>query len=104
MSGIGKMIKQAKKMHDEMTKVQEEVAKQETEITAGGGMVTVRVTGNQHIIKLKIDPKVVDPDDVEMLEDLITAAVNQAIEQSQKMMQDQMEKITGGLKIPGLGF
>lgn len=104
MSGMGKMIKQAKKMHDEMTRVQEEIARKETEVTAGGGMVTVRMTGDQHIVKLKIDPKAVDPDDIEMLEDLITAAVNQAVDQSQKMMQEQMEKITGGLKIPGFGF
>ncbi len=104
MAGMGKILKQAQKMQQEMARVQAELGEKEIEVTAGGGMITVKVTGNQHITGLKIRPEVVDPDDVEMLEDLIQAAVNQALESSQKMVQDEMGKITGGLNIPGLGF
>jgi len=101
---MGKLLKQAQKMQQEMTRVQAEVAEKEMEVTAGGGMITVRVNGNQQITGLKIKPDVVDPDDVEMLEDLIQVAVNQALESSQKMVQEEMGKVTGGFKIPGMGF
>lgn len=104
MAGMGKFLKQAQKMQQQMATLQDDLARKEIEVTAGGGMVTIKITGSQKITGLSIKPEVVDPDDVEMLEDLILAAVNQAVETSQKMVQDEMGKITGGMNIPGLGL
>jgi DNA-binding YbaB/EbfC family protein len=105
------MFKQAQKLQDEMSRVQEELGTLTAEGSAGGGMVNVTVSGKQRILSVKIDKEVVNPDDVEMLEDLIVAAVNQAMDHSQDMAQEAMQKVTGGLlgnlpgglKIPGLG-
>jgi len=95
-------MKQAQLMQQKMARMQEELAQREVEASAGGGMVTAVVNGKQQLISLKIDQGVVDPEDVEMLQDLVVAAVNEAIKKSQDMMQQEMSKITGGMNIPGL--
>jgi len=100
--GIGNIMKQAQQMQRRMADLQEELEKKHVEASAGGGMVTAVVTGKQELVELKIDPTVVDPDDVEMLQDLVTAAVNEAIKKSQQMAQEEMGQITGGMNIPGL--
>lgn len=100
--GIGNIMKQAQQMQRKMAEMQEELANKTVEASAGGGMVTAVVSGKQQLVDLKIEPAAVDPDDVEMLQDLVTAAVNEAIKQSQQMAQEEMSKITGGLNIPGL--
>ncbi|HZK42837.1 MAG TPA: YbaB/EbfC family nucleoid-associated protein [Syntrophomonadaceae bacterium] len=99
---MNKMIKQAKKMQEEMAKMQEELQEREIEAAAGGGVVNVVINGKQELISIKINPEAVDPEDVEMLEDLIIAAVNEGIRKSQEMVSTEMGKITGGLNIPGL--
>ena len=104
MANMNKFLKQAKKMQDDMAKAQSSLSQKETEITAGGGMIKVRITGDQRIIGLNINPEIVDPEDIETLEDVLLAAVNQALEESQKIMRDEMGKVTGGMNIPGLGF
>jgi len=100
--GLGNLMKQAQMAQQKMGRLQEEMETQQFEATAGGGMVTAVVNGKQKLLSLKIDPQVVDADDVEMLQDLISAAVNEAIGQSQKQMQAAMSKLTGGFNIPGL--
>ncbi len=100
--GMGNLMKQAQQMQAKMAKMQEEVGKRTVEAAAGGGMVKVVVTGRQEVVSIDIEPEVVDPDDVEMLQDLVLAAVNQALRESQAMMTDEMSKLTGGLKIPGM--
>lgn len=100
--GLGNIMKQAQQMQAKMARVQQELEKKEIEATAGGGMVTARVNGKQELLELKIEKDVVDPEDVEMLQDLVLAAVNEAIKQSQKMIQEEMGKVTGGMNIPGL--
>ncbi|WP_394713858.1 YbaB/EbfC family nucleoid-associated protein [uncultured Desulfuromonas sp.] len=100
--GLGNMMKQAQQMQQKMARIQEEVAKQEIEASAGGGMVTVVVNGKQEILSIKIDPNVVDPQDVDMLQDLILVATNEAVRKSQDIMQQEMSKLTGGMNIPGL--
>jgi len=100
--GIGNIMKQAQQMQRRMAEMQEELSKKQVEASAGGGMVTAVVSGKQQLLELKIDPAAVDPEDVEMLQDLVTAAVNEAIKQSQQMASEEMGKITGGMNIPGL--
>jgi len=100
--GMGNLLKQAQQMQAKMAKIQEEVGARTVEASAGGGMVTVIANGKQEILSIAIEPQVVDPDDVEMLQDLVLAAVNQALRESQAMMTDEMSKLTGGLKIPGM--
>ena len=100
--GIGNIMKQAQQMQRRMAELQQELENKQVEASAGGGMVTAVVSGKQQLLDLKIEPAVVDPEDVEMLQDLITAAVNEAIKQSQQMAQEEMAKVTGGLNIPGL--
>lgn len=99
---MNKMIKQARQVQEQIVKMQEELKEREIETTAGGGAITVRVNGKQELIAIKISPEVVDPDDIEMLEDLVIAAVNEGIRQSQEMVSAEMAKITGGFNIPGL--
>src|SRR5690554_4203107 len=99
---MNKMMKQVQKMQADMAKLQQELADREVEASSGGGVVTVKVNGKQEVLAIKIQPEAVDPDDVEMLEDLITAAVNEALRKSQDMVAGEMSKITGGMKIPGL--
>jgi DNA-binding YbaB/EbfC family protein len=102
MGGMGGLMKQAQKMQNRILKVQEEMAEKTIEASAGGGMVTVIANGRQEIVSIKVEKEVVDPDDVEMLEDLVLAAVNDALKKSQQMVAEEMQKITGGMNIPGL--
>ena len=102
MPNMGKLMKQAQQLQNKMAKMQEELGEKTVEASAGGGMVTAVVSGKQQLIDLKIEPAAVDPEDVEMLQDLVTAAVNEALKQSQQMAQEEMAKVTGGLNIPGL--
>lgn len=99
---MNKMMKQVQKMQANMAKLQEELAQKEVEASSGGGVVTVKVNGKQELTAIKIQPEAVDPEDVEMLEDLISAAVNEALRKSQEMVAGEMGKLTGGMKIPGL--
>jgi DNA-binding YbaB/EbfC family protein len=99
---IGGLVKQAQKIQAKMAKVQEELANKTVESSAGGGMVTVVANGRQEIVSIKIEREVVDPNDVDMLQDLILAALNDALKKSQQMMQEEMAQIAGGFKIPGL--
>lgn len=101
-ANMNQMIKQAKKMQEQMAKMQEELQERVVEASAGGGAVTAKVNGRQELLEIKIKPEVVDPEDVEMLEDLILAVINDAIKQSQEMVSSEMSKLTGGLNIPGL--
>jgi DNA-binding YbaB/EbfC family protein len=100
--GLGNIMKQAQQMQAKMERVQQELATREVEASAGGGMVTARANGKQQLIDLKIEQAVVDPEDVEMLQDLVLAAVNEALKKSQEMMQEEMGKVTGGMNIPGM--
>lgn len=96
------MLKQAQQMQARLAAVQDEIAQARTEASAGGGVVKITVVGGQTVESITIDPEVVDPEDVEMLQDLILAAINEAMETAQKMASDKMGAITGGLNIPGL--
>jgi len=100
--GFGNIMKQAQMMQQKMARMQEELAQREVEASAGGGMVTAKVNGKQQLLSLTIDRTVVDPEDVDMLQDLVVAAVNEALGKSQQMAQEEMGKITGGLNLPGL--
>jgi len=102
--GLGDMMKQVQKMQAKMEEVQKELENKRVEGTSGGGMVKVVANGKQEILEIKIDPEVVNKEDVEMLEDLVLAAVNQAREKSVEIQNDEMAKLTGGLKIPGMPF
>ncbi len=99
-----KMMKQVQKMQADMAKIQEDLANEVVEASAGGGMVTVQVTGSVEIKSIKIDPAAVDPDDVEMLEDMIMAATNEALRSAQELANKKLGGITAGLNIPGLPF
>ncbi len=99
---INQIMKQAKKMQAKMAEMQEQLGKKTIESSVGGGMVKVVANGKQEILSVKIDPEVVNPEDVEMLEDLILSAVNDALRKSKEMVSEEMAKLTGGLKIPGL--
>jgi DNA-binding YbaB/EbfC family protein len=96
------LAQQLQKMQQDMQKAQEELADETLELSSGGGAVTVVITGHQRVKEIRIKKEVVNPDDVEMLQDLLVAAVNQAIESSQTMAAQRMESLTGGLNIPGL--
>jgi DNA-binding YbaB/EbfC family protein len=100
---IGNIVKQAKKMQEKMGRLQQELETRTVEAQSGGGMVRVLVNGKFEIVSLTIEKDVVNPEDVEMLQDLIAAAVNEGIRKSQEMASQEMAKITGGLAIPGLG-
>ncbi|MDK2847465.1 MAG: nucleoid-associated protein EbfC [Desulfuromonadales bacterium] len=100
--GLGNMMKQAQLMQQKMERMQQELETRQVEASAGGGMVTAVVNGRQQLVDLKIEASVVDPEDVEMLQDLVLAAVNEALKKSQDMAQQEMSKVTGGLNIPGL--
>jgi DNA-binding YbaB/EbfC family protein len=99
VKGFGNMMKEAQRLQ-----LQEEVGKRKVQATAGGGMVTVEANGKQEIVAIKIDPEVVSKDDVQMLEDLVLAACNEALRKSRELVQQELGKLTGGLKIPGLGL
>jgi len=102
MKGMGKMMKQAQQLQSKMLRLQEEMADKTVETTSGGGMVKVVANGRQQVLSIQIEKEVVDPDDVEMLQDLILAAINDALIKSQEMATEEMSKLTGGLNIPGL--
>ncbi|MCP4273607.1 MAG: YbaB/EbfC family nucleoid-associated protein [Gammaproteobacteria bacterium] len=106
MGNLGNMMKQMQKqasgMQKKMEEVQADLKERVIEASSGGGMVTVHVNGRQEILSIKIDKEVVDPDDVQMLEDLVLAAASQALKNSQEMYQEEMGKLTGGINIPGL--
>jgi DNA-binding YbaB/EbfC family protein len=95
-------MKQAQQMQQKMATLQKELESRELETSSGGGMVKIRVNGKQEILNLKIDKECVDPSDVEMLEELVKTAINQAVKESQDMVSKAMSKVTGGMKIPGL--
>ena len=99
---MNNLMKQAQQMQKRMLDIQEELATRTVEATVGGGMVIAVANGQQELVSLTISPEVVDPDDIEMLEDLIVAAVNEARHQAQELMTQEMSKLTGGVKIPGL--
>ncbi len=105
--GMGNIMKQAQKMQKDMLKAQEELGDLEVTATSGGGMVEVRANGNNEILSIKIDPEAVDPDDVEMLEDLVLAAVNEGLRQAQEAAAEHMTKVTGpmaGMMPPGMNL
>ena len=96
------MLKQAQRMQEQVAQVQAELEAKEYEIKAGGGVVTVKINGKKEILSVKIAPEVVDPDDIETLEDLICAAVNEAVKKVEATSQDEMSKITGSMSFPGM--
>ena len=102
MKGKGNMMKQAQQLQSKMMKLQEELGEKTVESSSGGGMVKVTANGRQQILSIQVEKEVVDPDDVEMLQDLILAAVNDALAKAQEMVSSEMSKLTGGLNIPGL--
>ncbi len=102
VKGLGNILKQAQEMHGKISQLQEEMANKTVEASAGGGMVNIVMNGKQQVLSIRVDPEVVNREDIEMLQDLIVAAVNEAIRKSQEMMTEEMKKITGGLSIPGL--
>jgi nucleoid-associated protein EbfC len=102
MKNMGKLMKQAQQLQSRMTRLQEELAEKTVEATSGGGMVKVVANGKQQIISIQIEKEVVDPEDVDMLQDLVAAAVNEALSRSQTMVNEEMSKLTGGMGIPGL--
>jgi DNA-binding YbaB/EbfC family protein len=104
VKGFGNIMKEAQKLQQQMAELQAEVGKKKVEATAGGGMVTVEANGQQEIVSIKIDREVINPDDAQMLEDLVVAACNEALRKSKEMVQAEMSKLTAGLKLPGIGF
>ncbi|MFA7466872.1 MAG: YbaB/EbfC family nucleoid-associated protein [Desulfotomaculaceae bacterium] len=99
---MAKMMKQVQKMQADMLKLQEELGDRTVESTAGGGVVKVVANGRQEVVSLEIKPEAVDPEDVEMLQDLVLTAVNDALKKAQEMMSTEMGKLTGGMNLPGL--
>lgn len=105
MMGGGNMqqlARQAQKLQQQMNKMQEELETREFEAAAGGGMVTVKVNGRKELLSVEIKPEAVDPDDVEMLQDLVLAAVNEALREATETTEREMSKLTGGMSMPGL--
>ena len=96
------VIRQAQKMREDMAAKQEELDAREYEIKAGGGVVTVKINGKKEILSIEIDPEIVDPDDVETLQDILVAGVNEAIKRVEETNSKEMEKITGSMNMPGL--
>jgi len=100
--GMGNMLKQAQKLQSQIFKLQEELADRTVETSVGGGMVKAVANGKQELLSITIEPEVVDPEDVQMLQDLVVAAVNDALKKAQEMVSEEMTKLTGGFKIPGM--
>ena len=96
------MLRQAQKMQEDMAALQEELDAREYDISAGGGVVNVKINGKKEILSVKISPEVVDPDDIETLEDLIVAAVNEAVKKVEAVSAEEMQKITGSMGLPGM--
>ena len=99
---MNQILKQAQKMQDNMQKMQQELEAKEFEVSVGGGAVTVKVNGKKEVLDVTMKPEVVDPDDIEMLQDLVISAVNEALRSVDEMQESQMSKVTGGMNIPGL--
>ena len=99
---MNNILKQAQKMQENMQKMQEELETKEVEASVGGGAVTVKVNGKKEVVDITIKPEVVDPEDIEMLQDLVLSAVNEALRSVDDMQSSQMNKVTGGMNIPGL--
>jgi nucleoid-associated protein EbfC len=104
VKGFNNMMKEAQRLQQQMAALQEEVGQRKVDATAGGGMVTVEANGKQELLSIKIDPEVINRDDAQMLEDLVLAACNEALRKSRELVQQELGKLTGGLKIPGLGM
>ena len=100
--GLGNIFKQAQQIHAKIAQLQEEMAVKTVEASSGGGMVNIVMNGKQELLSIRIDPEVVNREDIDMLQDLIVAAVNEALRKSQEMMTEEMKKVTGGLNIPGV--
>lgn len=96
------MMKQMQQMQQKLAKIQEELGNETVEASVGGGVVTVTMTGHQKVTAVKIAPEAIDPEDPQMLEDLLTAAFNEAVEKSQELVTKRMSAVTGGMRIPGL--
>jgi nucleoid-associated protein EbfC len=99
---MNQLMKQAQQFQTKMSKLQEELEKETVEASAGGGMVSVVVNGKQEVLSITMDPEVIDPEDVEMLQDLVLAAVNDGLNKSREMVNQRMGELTGGMNIPGL--
>lgn len=102
MKGISGLLKQAQQLQSKMQALQEELARRTVTAQAGGGMVEATVNGRQELLSLRIDPEVVSPEEVDLLQDLILAAVNEALNRSREMVAQEMSKLTGGLGLPGM--
>jgi DNA-binding YbaB/EbfC family protein len=100
--GMGNLMKQAQQLQEQMRRMQEDLEQRTVEASAGGGMVKVVVNGKKELIDITIDPAAVDPEDVDMLQDLVLAAVNEGIHQADEMYREEMGRLTGGLNIPGM--
>lgn len=100
--GLNNIMRQAQRMQSKISDIQEEIGEQEFEASTGGGAVTATVTGNKEIVSVDIDEEAVDPDDVEMLEEMIVGALNQALDDAEETMNEEIEEVTGGLDVPGL--
>ena len=98
---MGNMMKQVQKMQKDMEKMQADMDQMEVEASAGGGVVTAKVNGKKELVEIKIDESIVDPEDVDMLEDLVMAAINEAMRIAEEKMSKEMQKLTGGMNIPG---
>ncbi|MBQ9921916.1 MAG: YbaB/EbfC family nucleoid-associated protein [Clostridia bacterium] len=101
-SNMNAMMRQAQKMQEDMTALQEDLDSREYDISAGGGVVNIKINGKKEILNIEIKPEVVDPDDIEMLQDILTAGINEAIKKVETTNSEEMSKITGSLNIPGL--
>lgn len=100
--GMGNLMKQVQEMQEKLLEMQEKAGEKTVEASSGGGMVMAVANGRQEVLSIKIDAAVIDPNDIEMLEDLVVAAVNEALRKSREMVTEEMGKLTGGLRIPGL--
>ena len=102
MKGLGNMVKQAQQLQSKMAALQEELGHRKVEASSGGGMVSVAVNGKQELLSLTIEPDILKEEDRELIQDLVLAAVNEGLNRSREMVQQEMAKLTGGLSIPGL--
>lgn len=100
--GLNNIMQQAQRMQSKISEIQEEIGNEEFEASTGGGVVTATVNGNKEIIDVDIDPEVLDPDDVDMLEEMVVGAMNQALQKAADKMNEEIEQVTGGMDIPGM--
>ncbi|MCC6443749.1 MAG: YbaB/EbfC family nucleoid-associated protein [Armatimonadetes bacterium] len=104
MGGLNQLMKQAQKAAEQIQKIQDQLAEERIEASSGGGMVTAVVTGDGHLMEIRISPDAVDPDDVEMLQDLVVTAVREGLEQSEKLRESRLKSVTGGMGLPGMNM